>query len=472
MLLLAVHGARLPEPRRVPRAVSAVEVRINATNQALQPHAGGLIQIWSEPIDGEVRYDQGIGVRNPDTGAFVYYNLAGAYDSNIALVVTDGENRRHSYERVAEILRRTALRGEDLHTNLSVHYGLVNWFLGKGPMAEPDTNFMRPYLAAVGALQQIVAGVDLGVAMDALRGRQPDENARAVLDRKETLLLRPLERLLVDPHALGGFLGRFDGVLWEREEREVCFAANPIHFLLELYRYLDLEEVPGKPPSEKIWDHDDEILQEGLGFYERVTELTGVAGWREMCALLEGDRDDRVVGGDDALWDACRAAHRGFQVGLELLLTIPRIGVVSGFSDVTVDVELNVIFPSRFRDDEIAAECIGALAPPPVAGADEIVSPMGGTYYAREAPHLPAMIEVGDHCQVGQPLFVVEVMKMFNKVTAPFAGTITERLMAGKDGTVVAKGQPIFRIDPDDRIDVESEETRIERTREVTLSFL
>jgi acetyl/propionyl-CoA carboxylase alpha subunit len=49
MLLLAAHGPRLPKPTRVPRALSGVEVRINATNQALQPAAGGLIRSWTAP---------------------------------------------------------------------------------------------------------------------------------------------------------------------------------------------------------------------------------------------------------------------------------------------------------------------------------------------------------------------------------------------------------------------------------------
>ena len=31
---------------------------------------------------------------------------------------------------MAEILRRMELRGEDLQTNLEVHYGLIQWFLG------------------------------------------------------------------------------------------------------------------------------------------------------------------------------------------------------------------------------------------------------------------------------------------------------------------------------------------------------
>jgi acetyl/propionyl-CoA carboxylase alpha subunit len=472
MLLLAQHGERLPEPRRVARAAAAVEVRINATNRALQPHAGGIIHTWSDPIEGEIRYDQGIGTRNPDNGAFVYYNLAGAYDSNIALVVTDGENRRHSYERMAEILRRTALRGEDLQTNLPVHYGLINWFLGKGPMAEPDTRFMTSYLAAVGGLQQVVRDVDLELAMGELLGRQPDDAARAVLARKETLLLRPVRCLLADPHVLGGFLGRFDGKLWSTEDGELDFAANPVHFLRELYHYLDLEDAPGKPPAERIWDHDDEILQAALGFYERVSEFTGVASWRELQALLEGERDERIAGADDARWEACRAAHRGFQLGLELLLLIPRIGVAAGFDGVFVDEELRVVFPECFLDPAVVAECTGSLESPPVAGADEIVSPMGGAFYAREAPHLPPLIEVGDHFETGQPLFIIEVMKMFNKVLAPFSGSVTAKLMDARDGAVVSKGQPIFRIDPDERVEQESEEALRTRARRVTLALL
>ena len=38
------------------------------------------------PIEGEIRDDQGISLHNPDTDVFMEYTLAGAYDSNIALV--------------------------------------------------------------------------------------------------------------------------------------------------------------------------------------------------------------------------------------------------------------------------------------------------------------------------------------------------------------------------------------------------
>jgi pyruvate/2-oxoglutarate dehydrogenase complex dihydrolipoamide acyltransferase (E2) component len=82
------------------------------------------------------------------------------------------------------------------------------------------------------------------------------------------------------------------------------------------------------------------------------------------------------------------------------------------------------------------------------------------------------MVQVGEHFEVGQPLFIIEVMKMFNKVLAPFAGTVTEDLMAGRDGTVVAKGQRIFAIEPDVRVEPESESARAARVRAATLALL
>jgi acetyl/propionyl-CoA carboxylase alpha subunit len=471
MCLLAQHGRRLPRPERVPRAQSGLEVRINATNAALQPHAGGVIKTWSDPLPGEIRFDQGIGTRNPDTGAFVWYNLAGAYDSNIALLLTEGASRRESYERMAETLRRTELRGDDLQTNLSVHYGLIQWFLGRGVMAEPSTRFMQSYLAAVGALQQVVNDVDVPLGFDELVRRAPPE-ARRLLAAKETLLERPLQRLLGDAHVLAGFLGRYDGELWRREGRSVVFGANPVRFLERLYHFLDLEERPEKPPSEKIWDHDEEILEKALSFYAEVERRTGVSDHAGLAALFAGKPSAALVGRDTELWARCQAAHRGHQLGLELLLLVPKIGIRSGFLELTVNEELQPVVPERFADASEQTQLVRALAPPPAAAADEIVTPMGGTFYAREAPQLPPLVDEGDHFEVGQPLFVIEVMKMFNKVLAPFSGTIVKNLMRDRDGHVVKKGQVIFRIEPDERISTESPESVAARRRATTLSLL
>ena len=61
---------------------------------------------------------------------------------------------------------------------------------------------------------------------------------------------------------------------------------------------------------------------------------------------------------------------------------------------------------------------------------------------------------------------------MFNKVVAPFAGTVIESSLADQDGTVVRKGQRIFKIEPDERIVEESEADIKKRKTEITNSLL
>ncbi|MFK7897653.1 MAG: biotin/lipoyl-containing protein [Myxococcota bacterium] len=471
MVLLALHGPRLPKPRRILRAVSGAEVRVNAVNAALQPHAGGLIRGWSKPLDFEHRDDQGIGTRNPDTGSFPYYNLAGAYDSNIALVLCDGTSRRDNLERLAEILRRMELRGDDLETSVPLHYGLVNWTLGLEPMMKPNTRFMGPYLAAVGALEILARDVDVQAAGGALLGTLKDKAAKQAFLAQETLILRPLGRLLSDAHAMAGFLGLYDGRLWERKGKKIVFLKNPIEFLRELYHYLDMEKTPGKPPSEMIWEHDDALLSDAEAFYASAAEALGTKDWASLAKKLEGKRDKKLAD-NDALWAACQASHRGFQIAAPLLLMIPRLGAQAEFLDVTISDTLEPIFPAQFEDEENADELRRALAPPPVASANEIVTPMGGSFYGREAPHMPLMIDEGEHFEAGQPLFIIEVMKMFNKVLAPFSGTVTKNQMADSDGSVVKAGQVIFEIEPDEVLVVESEADIAARKKRVTTEIL
>ena len=63
---------------------------------------------------------------------------------------------------------------------------------------------------------------------------------------------------------------------------------------------------------------------------------------------------------------------------------------------------------------------------------------------------MPCFIEEGQHFEIGDPLYIVEVMKMFNKVYAPFAGTI-DKILVDTDGTIVSKGQPLFKVTPDEK---------------------
>ncbi len=469
MALLSLHGARLPKPDRIVRHLSGAEVRINATNRSLQPHAGGIIQSWSPPHPDEIRDDQGIGTRNPDTGAFVHYNLAGAYDSNVALVITFGKNRKDNLEKLANILRVTELRGQNLETNLLVHYGLISWILGKDPMFKPATSFMISYLAGIGSMETLIRDLDLEIIWDAIVSRNPPQ-AKQVLARKSTLLMRPIERILSNPHLLGGFLGLHQDHSWKREGGRLHFLRNPIQILDDLYQYLHLEDRPGAPASEKIWDHDEKILREARGFYQEL-EFRGIGkDWETLNTILTGNHPPHGI--DSKLWEKIQSAHAGFQIGTEVLKILPRIGYMSRFLEISVDDKLEAVIPAEFLDSKTRDPLIKALTPPPRASSDEILAPMGGMFYSREAPNLPPLISEGDHFEAGQPLFIIEVMKMFNKVSVPFSGTVVKNLMKDSDGKIIAKGQTIFKIKPDETIQEESQEELERKRREASLRIL
>ncbi len=476
MALLSLHGKHLPKPTRELRNIAGGEVRINATNIALQPHAGGLIQTWSPPIEYEIRDDQGIGVRNPDTGLFVHYRLAGAYDSNIALLVTYGSSREEMLRRLSHIIKVTELRGHDLQTNMPVHYGLINWILGKDPMFKPNTRFMMYYLAAVGSLEEVIRDIDIEIlwkeVFKSVVGQDP--NLSKIINRKLTLLSRPLKSLFSNPHTLAGFIGSHHEHAWKVNNGKVEFLKNPIHILNDLYYYLDLEPKEGKAPCDMIWDHDAEILNEALSFYEDLEKVTGKSKedysyWKKV---FEEGKNPAPSAISEDLWKRCMESHKAFQLGLEILKVIPAIGVESKFVELDVDKYLNAIVPEEFSNPEKIAKHVKTLNPPPKAKSDEIVAPMGGMFYAREAPNLPPMINEGDHFEAGQPLFIIEVMKMFNKITAPFSGKVVKNFLKDSDGKIVTKGQTIFKVEPDEVLKEESPEEIAERKKKRTLQVL
>jgi acetyl/propionyl-CoA carboxylase alpha subunit len=484
MALLARHKERLPRPERFVRFNAAVEARLNATDASLSPHAGGMIRFWSKPIEGEIRDDQGISMLNPDTGLFMKYKVAGAYDSNIALLLTKGEDRLDSYEHLSEVIRSTTLRGSDLATNLEFHYGLVNWFLGNNVMAKPTTRFVVPYLALVGTLKEESNKLDPVYAFLQMKkhyGKRiaeqfPDDPSvaktmSALLDRKGTLITRPMERLLSDPHLLSGWLS-MNRKNFRIENGKVVWLRNPLGVLNETYEYLHMSYRPHKPAAEVIWGHDNELLQQSLRFSRALREKFGLAR-DEYHQLYEILQNDEPQGGFDAeTWAQIRSAHFGYEAGLELLGMLFLVGENTKFWDLRVEEDLEITIPDYLTDPDLQARMKKILVPPPATKADEIVSVCGGMYYAQEAPGMPAFVTEGMHFEKGQTLYIIEVMKMFNKVNAQFSGTIDKIVIQGGDGTIVQKGQPLFKVTPDEKF-VEVDPNEIEREkRERTSKYL
>ena len=100
------------------------------------------------------------------------------------------------------------------------------------------------------------------------------------------------------------------------------------------------------------------------------------------------------------------------------------------------------------------AAAAASAAEAPVEAADtrdakwkDVRSPIVGTFYRAASPTSPAFVNVGDHVSAGQPLCIVEAMKVMNEIEAEFGGTVHEILV--EDGSPVEAEAAMFLIDPD-----------------------
>lgn len=73
-----------------------------------------------------------------------------------------------------------------------------------------------------------------------------------------------------------------------------------------------------------------------------------------------------------------------------------------------------------------------------------ITSPIVGTFYSASAPDIPAYVRVGDHVKAGEPVCILEAMKLMNEITADFDCEIEAVLVSNEQK--VEYGQPLFRV--------------------------
>ena len=69
---------------------------------------------------------------------------------------------------------------------------------------------------------------------------------------------------------------------------------------------------------------------------------------------------------------------------------------------------------------------------------------MVGTFYRSPNPNAAAFVEVGQAVKEGDPLCIIEAMKLLNEIEADKSGVIKEILV--ENGEPVEYGQPLFII--------------------------
>jgi acetyl-CoA carboxylase biotin carboxyl carrier protein len=74
-----------------------------------------------------------------------------------------------------------------------------------------------------------------------------------------------------------------------------------------------------------------------------------------------------------------------------------------------------------------------------------VTSPMVGTFYRASSPGGKPLVEVGSSVKEGEPVCIIEAMKIMNEIEATHGGTITKVLC--ENGQPVEFGQPLFVIE-------------------------
>jgi acetyl-CoA carboxylase biotin carboxyl carrier protein len=82
---------------------------------------------------------------------------------------------------------------------------------------------------------------------------------------------------------------------------------------------------------------------------------------------------------------------------------------------------------------------------PAVPAARFVKSPMVGTFYRSPSPGAKAFVDVGSVVKEGDPVCIIEAMKIMNEIESDLGGTV--RRILCENGQAVEFGQPLFELE-------------------------
>ena len=92
-----------------------------------------------------------------------------------------------------------------------------------------------------------------------------------------------------------------------------------------------------------------------------------------------------------------------------------------------------------------AAESAPAVEAAPAQTGHVVKSPMVGTFYRSASPGAKPFAEVGGPIKEGDPICIIEAMKIMNEIESDMTGTVTKILV--ENGQAVEFGQPLFIVE-------------------------
>ncbi|MBF24762.1 MAG: acetyl-CoA carboxylase, biotin carboxyl carrier protein [Pusillimonas sp.] len=102
------------------------------------------------------------------------------------------------------------------------------------------------------------------------------------------------------------------------------------------------------------------------------------------------------------------------------------------------------VAPAAPATDAASASAQQQPAAPAQPQGHAVKAPMVGTFYRAPNPGASPFVEVGQSVKEGEPLCIIEAMKLLNEIEADKTGVIKEILV--ENGEPVEYGQPLFII--------------------------
>lgn len=85
-------------------------------------------------------------------------------------------------------------------------------------------------------------------------------------------------------------------------------------------------------------------------------------------------------------------------------------------------------------------------APQAAASGVPVLSPMAGIFFRQPSPDADTFCEEGDRVEAGDVVGLIEVMKLFNEITAPVTGVVSKFEVENQER--VEADQPLMYISP------------------------
>ena len=426
----------------------AIEVRLNAWHEDLNPVLGGVVHALRCDLP-------------PEFGAHVRIDAGGlqarrqpwvvpSYDANFVLIIVHGADRHEALDRLVSVLQDgLEVRGDDeLQTNLQPILGLVTLMraLPAETAFRTDTSLLWMAFTAIVEAQKsdVMARVPR-------YPRRPTPNDPALVAR---LLSATLEAGFAHPsRSLAFYLKRLTQphkrplttleVLWQlAAELEV-----PL-FEEERQRGLALQQA-----MDALWEAIGRS-DKRLNALMRAAVAGGLANEPVYVALLEQLTaplsDLSVQEATDLLQELIGWLTAEAPAMTGLIETLERTQIHECLAH---NADLSLSRPAYLRDAGTVDHLMRLLSRslrPTVLRRGELLAPMEATIYHYPEPGVPPFVEVGAEVKVGQTLALLEAMKMFTDLPSPVDGVVME--IRVENGQGVKTGTPLFRIATHDAV--------------------